>query len=908
MIPEELHLRNFLSHRESDLDLRSVHLASLVGENGAGKSALLDGITWCVWGRSRAPYGRDEDLIYHGEAAIEVEFMFRMPYQGGDERRFRILRRRELRGRRSGSSVLDFQVQGDAGWRLLNGNSIRETQKRIEEQLGLDYDTFANSAYLRQGHADEFTVQTPADRKRVLGAVLGLERWAEYQERAKKQLAGAQGRLEELRRRLAEIEAELARRGEVEAALAQAEADAVTASARLQATQAEVNELTRWQEQAAALQRQLQALAAQQKLERERLTALEQQASSQQQKLEAYQARIAQAEAIQARYAAYQAALAAERAWGEKLSQAARLQEEKSHWEQAIAAAGAALREERRALEQEAAQQERVLLEARGALERELRALEGQMRLLDERIPGPAFGAELEAAEGRLAELEALEQAREAARAALQQAEVERSRLTERNRQLKAFMDETKARLDALAEAEAACPLCRQPLTSEHQARLLDEIETEGRGMGDEFRANAQRLRDLQDEDGALKSQLREHERASKERPRVEQTVARLRQQQEQGVEANTRLEALGAQAAALQTRMAAGEYAPEVRAARAAAQARVTAAQARLDAEDYALEARASLAATLAELAELGYEAPAHVAARQRVQELAAAEAEYRELEMARVGIAGAAEALKRLAQELAAQQTRIAQLATEQQAQQAALAALQPQLAAGPALLQALAAARQADVEARQRVGAARQTLAALDTQAKRLARLVEERESLATRVGLFTELREAFGVNGIPAMIIEHTLPELEREANRILEQLTGGRMHIRFETQRETKAGDLRETLDIIISDEKSARPYENFSGGEQFRVNFAIRVALSRLLAQRAGVRLRSLFVDEGFGSLDADGRRRLVEALKAVQNDFDLILVITHIEELQDVFPVRIQVLKTESGSVVDVV
>jgi len=60
-------------------------------------------------------------------------------------------------------------------------------------------------------------------------------------------------------------------------------------------------------------------------------------------------------------------------------------------------------------------------------------------------------------------------------------------------------------------------------------------------------------------------------------------------------------------------------------------------------------------------------------------------------------------------------------------------------------------------------------------------------------------------------------------------------------------------------------------------------------------------------VDEGFGSLDDDGRQRLVEAIKAVQEDFDLILVITHIEELRDAFPVRIQVSKTEVGSLVEV-
>jgi exonuclease SbcC len=82
----------------------------------------------------------------------------------------------------------------------------------------------------------------------------------------------------------------------------------------------------------------------------------------------------------------------------------------------------------------------------------------------------------------------------------------------------------------------------------------------------------------------------------------------------------------------------------------------------------------------------------------------------------------------------------------------------------------------------------------------------------------------------------------------------------------------------------------------------------VRVALSRLLAQRAGVQLRSLFVDEGFGALDAEGRQRLVESVKAVQRDFDLILVITHIDELRDAFPSRIQVTKTESGSQVEVI
>jgi len=125
---------------------------------------------------------------------------------------------------------------------------------------------------------------------------------------------------------------------------------------------------------------------------------------------------------------------------------------------------------------------------------------------------------------------------------------------------------------------------------------------------------------------------------------------------------------------------------------------------------------------------------------------------------------------------------------------------------------------------------------------------------------------------------------------------------------MQTQRDTKSGSTVETLDIHISDELGSRPYELFSGGEAFRVNFAIRIALSKLLARRAGAQLRTLIMDEGFGSQDASGRQKLVDAIRSVQDDFEKILVITHVEELQDAFPIRIHVEKTGEGSTFSIV
>jgi exonuclease SbcC len=171
------------------------------------------------------------------------------------------------------------------------------------------------------------------------------------------------------------------------------------------------------------------------------------------------------------------------------------------------------------------------------------------------------------------------------------------------------------------------------------------------------------------------------------------------------------------------------------------------------------------------------------------------------------------------------------------------------------------------------------------------------------LGADMGLYEELREAFGKRGVPAMIIETVVPELERDANQLLERMTEGRLHVRIETQKLTKGGDVREALDIVISDELGKRAYELYSGGEAFRIDFAIRIALSQLLARRAGAQLRSLFIDEGFGTQDARGREYLVDAISSIQDDFDRILVITHIDELKDAFPSRIEVRKTTAGS-----
>jgi len=114
--------------------------------------------------------------------------------------------------------------------------------------------------------------------------------------------------------------------------------------------------------------------------------------------------------------------------------------------------------------------------------------------------------------------------------------------------------------------------------------------------------------------------------------------------------------------------------------------------------------------------------------------------------------------------------------------------------------------------------------------------------------------------------------------------------------------------MRETLDIFISDGQGTHDCALFSGGARFRVDFAVRLALSKVLAQRAGARLHMLVIDDGFGSQDETDRQKLVEAVNRVQGDFACILVLTHIEALRDIFPTRIEIAKTPQGPMAQVV
>ena len=170
MIPIKLTVKNFMSYREpaQTLDLDGIKIACLSGPNGHGKTTLLDAITWVLWGKARSR--TQDELVHQGQKDMMVELIFL-----AKDQRYRASRlySKNLLGSR-GRTELDLSILSEDSAISIMGPTIRDTERQIVELLGMDYDTFINTSYLRQGDADRFTRSKPSERKRTLAEVLRL--------------------------------------------------------------------------------------------------------------------------------------------------------------------------------------------------------------------------------------------------------------------------------------------------------------------------------------------------------------------------------------------------------------------------------------------------------------------------------------------------------------------------------------------------------------------------------------------------------------------------------------------------------------------------------------------------------------------------------------------------------------
>jgi len=857
MIPIKLRLSGFTSYREPvEIDFSGFDLACISGPNGAGKSSLLDAITFALYGKARV---QSEAIINTVSEKAEVSLDFE--YEGQVYRVTRV----NTRGK---SSQVDLfirnQTQDDNAftWKSLTEHTIRETDAKIRNTLRLDYESFVNASFFLQGKADSFATKKPAERKDILSSILGLDQWELFRKAANDKSRQARNDVRIYERDVAmmqeEIETEDKLRSDrllIESDLALVREKVISRQAQLDLIKAEARLLANRMQQLDSLKEQLARAndvvnKKQRQIDQKRAT------------LGQYQLKIDQAEQIEE---AYQQLV-----WLKShLSQMDKLSERYWPLERQRSQLQAQLEAQKQAMENDL----RELTVEKVELERSLAGFDDQQtKLTDLTEKITQIDEALSAGQDYEAQLQALRE--------------QTHTLEGNNGALRNQMEEIKQRTQKLEDAQgASCPMCGQDLSPSHREQLMGDFNSNGKVLGDQYRLNKAEMNQLKEQIQDLEARLRQVQQLEKQRLSLQSNLALIKQT----------LDQLSQRKESWQSNKA----------------ARFEQLQKELAEDSFFPEKRLQLRQLDQDVLSLSFDPEAHNQARQQVQVAESSETAWQDLQIARSNFDLLKQEVTTAEQELSHDIEFSRELNQKYDAEASELAESQAKTQDSHQAETELSNLREEQDVLNRQLGEIDQSLAAIQNQRERQKRLHEQIDELNEKVRQYSKLETAFGKDGVPAMLIEQALPELEDQANQLLLRLSDYTMSVRFNTQRaykDTKRKDLMETLDIIISDGHGSRDYETYSGGEAFRINFAIRLALSRILAHRAGARLQTLVIDEGFGNQDAQGRQRLIGAINIVRPDFEKILIITHIDELKDYFSNRIEVSKTPSGSQAEVV
>ena len=829
-----------------DLDLEGIHVACLSGENGHGKSALFDAMTWALWGNARA--STHEELIHQGQSDMTVELEF-----SANDRRFRVTRKYQSgRGSSSGKTLLELHEFADGTFLAISGSTVRETERLIYEKVRMDYRTFINTALLLQGRANEFTNSKPTDRKQTLGQVLDLGIYDGLEERAKQQARSINREIDSIDTKISVYQQEILEKPRVEQDLLEINTAGSDLELELKTQRNEVSSMERSVTTLHAQRSELDDLNARLGSSRQIREEVERQLGRSESQVVTYEDALKKAAEIQDRYSSLERARSELHRLDEGLSKKTILDTEKNQLENKIDVERARIatqieefgkREEE--LNSKVVGLEQVRIERANTSVQEEKLLSQSEEIMPVRSEADDISAKLEF-------------------------------LRLKNRELKKNMEEMREKFDMLGGEAAICPLCKVKLTSDSREHLRREYESQGREDKQEYVTNEEECKRLQSKHETVLAKAQKlTSEVEKRREGIRIKSAKLDQQINDVKDAANKLERLVLNRVDL---------------------------VAKLDQETFGEFERLRVSELDVQLRDLHYSADVHASTREEIKSLSGYDELYRNLAKATESLPQEQALLRETRDRLMALENEIGVVEQRQ-------TVLSENLSQLPALETKLAEVngRLKKTESKQQDLIKRQAI-----ESDRLQRIVsnerkvhehsKQRAQLVEDNSMYEELAVAFGKNGIQALIIETVIPEFEADANELLSRLTDNRMHLKLDLRQRGSARQMEE-LEIKVSDEVGTRSYETFSGGEAFRIDFALRIALSKMLANRSGSPLPVLFIDEGFGSQDATGQDLIKEAIQSIQSQFEKIIVITHILEIRDAFPVRIEVIKTERGS-----
>jgi len=856
LIPVKLALKNFLSYGEDvpPLDFTQFHIACLSGSNGQGKSALLDALTWAVWGEGRKASQEkkaDNSLLRIGQKDMQVEFVFDLE---GD--RYRIIRNYSITGK-SSRSGLEFQVREQKEnneYVSLTCPSLRKTQEKITKTLRIDYQTFINSAFILQGRIDEFSRKSARERKEILSEILGLSRYDELANLAKSHLKEInniimtkESRLEYIYQETANLDFYKEKIKELSENYKDISRKIKTEEVKVGKLKEEISILRHKSEQYAELEGRIEQY-------RQEMVRGQRQIESRKKEIIDYEKIISQKEKVLNDFKNYQKFNTENNEFSRKLQRIRKIEEEKI-------LTGRKIESKRADLEVKVRNKKDRYKDLKMKAEQEIKNRAKVLEL-----------------EKKMKEIKLLEEQREEIQQKGSELNVKINSIKSQIGRLEKDNKDNQGKLRLLREnPEGECPLCEAKLNAERKRKIEDNINKE-------ISLNLKKIEKLKketDESSKQKDKLAEKWRETNQRLKDkdiwQQKLSKIHFEYKESKQAAKLMVSL---------------------------QEEIKKLEKIIREKDYALEEQKRLKELEAQLKKIGYDETKHRMLNREIEKLSNAPLEKAKLEEAEKKIDSLKDGLIELNENYQQKELDLKNLAKKIEkigVELKELPFVKAKLVQEKQVLNSDQTLKDKVLEERGGYQSKFDQCLKLEKEKKEIGKELEKNKK---EQNIYEKLIVAFGKNGIQALIIENVLPEIEEEANDLLAKLTNNSTRISIESLRDLKSGGMKETLDIKISDELGTRDYEMYSGGESFRIDFSLRIALSKLLTRRAGTKLRTLVMDEGFGTQDEEGIDNLVQAIQSISDDFDKILVITHMESLKDAFPVRIEVTKLpEIGS-----
>ncbi len=855
MIPVALKLHNFKSFADEDISFEGLNTVAISGNNGAGKTSIVDAITWALW--ENAMSMTDVDSIVHkNKEDVEVQLDFEF-----NNDRYRVIRKRKAKnGKSSGSVALNFMKlsydsDGNEKQSSLNGQTKTQTEKAISDLLHLDYKTFISSAFIQQGHSDEFNSKSNSEKKEILSKILSLEKYDEYQRIAKEKKNTAELNIAALETQIKNLQISISSLSGIDEKIQEnnnAYVDIIKRQTETNEALTDINSAVSRLEASRDLYNNLQK----QSKEKEDLIL------NTGNRIKSHEAELRELNEITGRSEEILSGF-------NELEKAKKIQEEQT---------------EKRI---QSIEKNKVQADIKNKITIEENNLKSQIKHFEEQIEKIRSSyAKLPAIEQKLAEYTTAE------KDLAEKIEFKKEKtdsISNSQKEIALIQQNITAQKDVLTGIEekltllshhhehdtAKCPLCESELGEENLQKVTQKLTDEKSAAEDEIKNLNYQLSLQRNNLSNTELELKTYQNVEKEQKEILEKKAGLLTKKKEVEDEYSTLSELEKNKITVEEK---------------------------LSRKDFCQEERVQIDNLNKEIQLIGFDNTILNEAIEKTKNL-------KQFETLKFKLDNASQRIPSVTAALKAAQSELEKYNREKDAIQAQIKentynpadiALQKDKQKN---LQVQLDAIQTELSVCDKTkGQLNQQKEQLEKDTEQLKSGTKDIERYRNESGVYDQLVTIFGDKGIKALIIDSSLPELNREANNILSKMTNNEMSINFASQRQTTKGTSEE-ITITIWQNGMDRDYTTYSGGERFRIDLACRIAMSRLLTNRVGAPMQTLIIDEGFGTQDEEGIEKVISAINSIRNEFNLIMVITHIDALREAFPDKIVVEKSDGIS-----